>query len=36
MVISEEPVHGQPTVILKSHLPVAESFGFTEHLRAAT
>ena len=35
-VIAEEPIDGQPTSIIKSYLPVAESFGFTEHLRAAT
>jgi len=36
IIISEEPVHGAPTVIMKSYLPVAESFGFTELLRSAT
>ena len=36
MVIAEEPIEGQPTTIIKSYLPVAESFGFTEHLRATT
>ncbi len=36
LVISEEPVPGAPMVIIKSYLPVAESFGFTEHLRAMT
>lgn len=36
MVISEEPIPGAPMVIIKSYLPVAESFGFTEHLRSAT
>jgi elongation factor 2 len=36
MVIGEEPVSGTPLVIVKSYLPVAESFGFTQHLRAMT
>ena len=27
---------GSPTVIFKCYLPVAESFGFTEHLRSVT
>ena len=35
-VISEEPVMGTPLVMIKSYLPVAESFGFTQALRAAT
>jgi elongation factor 2 len=35
-VIGEEPVAGTPLVIVKSYLPVAESFGFTQHLRAMT
>jgi len=35
-VIGEEPVSGTPLVIVKSYLPVAESFGFTQHLRAMT
>jgi elongation factor 2 len=29
-------VHGTPLVVIKSYLPVAESFGFTQALRAAT
>jgi elongation factor 2 len=36
VVIGEEPVAGTPLVIVKSYLPVAESFGFTQHLRAQT
>lgn len=36
IVIGEEPVVGTPLVIVKAHLPVAESFGFTQSLRAAT
>jgi len=36
IVIGEEPVSGTPLVQLKAHLPVAESFGFTQALRAAT
>jgi elongation factor 2 len=36
VVIGEEPVNGTPLVIVKAHLPVAESFGFTQALRAAT
>lgn len=36
IVIGEDPIHGTPLVNLKAHLPVAESFGFTQALRAAT
>jgi len=36
IVIGEEPIAGTPLVNMKSHLPVAESFGFTQALRAAT
>lgn len=36
IVIGEEPVQGTPLVIVKAYLPVAESFGFTQALRAAT
>jgi len=36
IVIGEEPISGTPLVNMKSHLPVAESFGFTQALRAAT
>jgi elongation factor 2 len=35
-VQGEEPVAGTPLVNLKAFLPVAESFGFTQALRAAT
>jgi len=34
--MGEEPVNGTPLVIVKAYLPVAESFGFTQHLRAMT
>jgi len=36
MVNSEEPVSGTPLVNMKCYLPVGESFGFTQALRAAT
>lgn len=36
IVVGEEPVQGTPLVIVKAFLPVAESFGFTQHLRAST
>jgi len=36
IVIGEEPVSGTPLVICKAYLPVAESFGFTQHLRQST
>jgi len=36
IVIGEEPINGTPLVNLKAYLPVAESFGFTQALRAAT
>jgi len=36
IVIGEEPVQGTPLIIVKSYLPVAESFGFTQHLRELT
>jgi len=36
IVIGEEPVNGTPLVIVKAFLPVAESFGFTQHLRELT
>ena len=29
MVVEEEPIFGTPLSLLKAHLPVAESFGFT-------
>ena len=36
IVIGEEPVQGTPLIIVKAYLPVAESFGFTQHLRTTT
>jgi elongation factor 2 len=36
IVIGEEPIAGTPLLIVKAYLPVAESFGFTQALRAAT
>merc|ERR1719506_1663178 len=36
IVIGEEPIPGTPLVQMKAHLPVGESFGFTQALRAAT
>eukprot|EP00035_Acanthoeca_spectabilis_P019616 m.428993 g.428993 ORF g.428993 m.428993 type:complete len:843 (+) comp16928_c0_seq1:116-2644(+) len=36
MVISEESINGTPMHVVKAMLPVAESFGFTGALRAAT
>lgn len=36
IVVSEEPIQGTPLVMIKAYLPVAESFGFTQALRAAT
>jgi len=36
IVISEEPIPGTPLVNMKAHLPVGESFGFTQTLREAT
>merc|ERR1712083_1095442 len=36
VVTSEEPVAGTPLMNMKAFLPVAESFGFTQALRAAT
>ena len=36
IVIGEEQVSGTPLVMIKAYLPVAESFGFTQALRAAT
>jgi len=34
--IGEEPIAGTPLVQMKAHLPVGESFGFTQTLRANT
>merc|ERR1719453_2243808 len=36
VVISENPRAGTPMTVIKSHLPVAEGFGFTEALRSQT
>merc|ERR1719291_745548 len=36
IVQGEEPIAGTPLVMIKAFLPVAESFGFTQALRAAT
>jgi elongation factor 2 len=36
MVISEQSIDGTPMHAVEAHLPVAESFGFTGALRAAT
>jgi len=36
IVIGEEPLPGTPLVQMKAYLPVGESFGFTQALRAAT
>ncbi|CAD8182450.1 unnamed protein product [Paramecium pentaurelia] len=35
-VIEEEQVAGTPLSVVRAHLPVAESFGFTAHLRGMT
>jgi elongation factor 2 len=36
VVFSEETVPGTPMINAKAYLPVAESFGFTAHLRSLT
>ncbi len=36
VVFQEDSVAGTPLLSVKAHLPVAESFGFTAHLRALT
>jgi elongation factor 2 len=36
IINEEEPIQGTPLVNMKAFLPVAESFGFTQALRAAT
>lgn len=36
VVFSEESVQGTPLLNIKAYLPVAESFGFTGHLRSLT
>jgi len=35
-VIGEEPIPGTPLLNIKAYLPVAESFGLTQALMAAT
>ena len=35
-VFGEDKLEGTPLVLIKAYLPVAESFGFTQALRAAT
>jgi len=35
-IIGEEPIPGTPMLIVKSYLPVAESFGFSQLLREQT
>lgn len=35
-VVSEEPIMGTPMVNIQAHLPVSESFGLADALRAAT
>jgi len=36
MVVNEMPVSGTPLSVISAYLPVAESFGFVEHLRSST
>ncbi len=36
VVIGDEQIPGTPLMLCKAHLPVAESFGFTAHLRSLT
>lgn len=36
VVIEEEQIQGTPLNLVKAHLPVSESFGFTSHLRGLT
>jgi elongation factor 2 len=36
IIIEEEQVQGTPLSLIRAHLPVAESFGFTAHLRGLT
>merc|ERR1711957_455814 len=36
IITEEDPIQGTPLVNMKAFLPVAESFGFTQALRAAT
>jgi elongation factor 2 len=34
LIVEEEPLAGTPMNVVKAHLPVSESFGFTEYLRS--
>jgi len=34
--MGEEVILGTPMMTIKAYLPVAESFGFTQHLRSLT
>jgi len=36
IINTEEPVSGTPLTMIRAYLPVAESFGFTAHLRSQT
>jgi elongation factor 2 len=36
VVFSEESMQGTPLLSVKAYLPVAESFGFSSHLRSLT
>jgi len=36
IIVEENPVEGTPMSILIAHIPVAESFGLTAHLRENT
>jgi len=35
-IVESDPIVGTPLTLIKAYLPVAESFGFTEHLRSVT
>ena len=35
-IICDEPIIGTPLTLVKSYLPVSESFGFTGYLRSCT
>lgn len=35
-IVEEVPVHGSANNVIRAYLPVAESFGFTQHLRSVT
>jgi elongation factor 2 len=36
IINTDEPIMGTNLTLVKAYLPVAESFGFTSHLRAET